>query len=221
MQNADERRYEWTCVTDSAPFAPRDGEGLLCFNGLLWLLGGWNPADQEHFPNDCNSEVWSSPDGLDWTLVNPAAPWERRHTAGYAVHRGRMWIVGGDPIQGHYQNDVWSSADGECWDLVRDDVPWGPRCLHHTVAFGGRIWVMGGQTMPAFAGATEVFYRDVWCSEDGAEWTRVCESAPWAPRGMIGGAAVLGGRMWLLGGGTYDTPTTPTRKMYNLSLIHI
>ena len=32
---------------------------------------------------------------------------------------------------------------------------------------------------------------------------------------MIGGAAVLNGRMWLLGGGTYDTPLTPTRKCFN------
>ena len=28
------------------------------------------------------------------------------------VADGRMWIVGGDCNQGHYQNDVWSSADG-------------------------------------------------------------------------------------------------------------
>jgi len=32
---------------------------------------------------------------------------------------------------------------------------------------------------------------------------------------MIGGSAVKDGRIWLMGGGTYDTPTTPTRRFYN------
>jgi hypothetical protein len=32
---------------------------------------------------------------------------------------------------------------------------------------------------------------------------------------MIGGSAVMNGRIWLLGGGTYDTPNTPKRKYFN------
>ncbi len=208
------REYEWRQVHRSAPFAPRDGAGALVFDGRMWLLGGWNPQDKIHFPQTCNSEVWSSPDGLEWTLVNPRAPWEGRHTAGYVVHRDRMWIVGGDPIQKHYQNDVWSSRDGLEWKRAAANVPWAPRVLHYTVAFNDHIWVMGGQTLPQFAAAPEVFYNDVWCSRDGARWTRVTEHAPWAPRGMIGGSVVFNGRIWLLGGGTYDTPDSP-RRFYN------
>jgi hypothetical protein len=126
-----------------------------------------------------------------------------------------MWVVGGDANQRHYQDDVWSSAEGVHWDLVTNSVPWAPRVLHYTVAFAGRIWVMGGQTVPQFAPAEEVFYNDVWRSADGATWDCVTDHAPWAPRGMIGGGAVFGGRMWLLGGGTYDTPTTPRRRFLN------
>ena len=32
---------------------------------------------------------------------------------------------------------------------------------------------------------------------------------------MIGGAAVFRGRMWVLGGGTYDTPKVKERSFYN------
>ena len=47
-------------------------------------------------------------------------------------------------------------------------------------------------------------------------WNRVATEPPlWEPRGMIGGAAVLRGRMWILGGGTYDTPNHPERKYFN------
>ena len=162
-------KYEWRCVTENAAFAARDGAGALVFQDKMWLLGGWNPGDKVHFPLICNSEVWSSADGASWTLENPQAPWEGRHTAGYVVHNDRMWIVGGDCNQGHYQNDVWSSADGIHWDLANDHVPWAPRVLHYTLAFDGRIWVMGGQTIPNFADADEVFHNDVWSSDDGVK----------------------------------------------------
>jgi len=208
--------YRWEQITVTAPFAPRDGAGALTLDGKMWLLGGWNPGDKVNFPKICNSEVWSSPDGLNWTEVNEQAPWEGRHTAGWVVHRDRLWVVGGDCNQHHYQNDVWNSSDGVTWTKVCDNVPWGDRALQFAYAFKGKVWVMGGQTMPGFvAGPGEAFYNDVWCSEDGANWTRVLEHAPWSPRGMSSGPAIFQDRMWILGGGTYDTPTTPSRQFYN------
>jgi len=148
----------------------------------------------------------------------PLSEWEGRHTAGYVVHAGEMWIVVGDAIQRHYQSDVWNSTDGVHWTHVNPGrpVPWGPRVLHHTVAHDGWIWVIGGQTLPPFVAGEERFYRDVWRSKDGVDWEEVKPREPfWPQRGMIGGSAVMNGRMWLLGGGTYDTPNTPKRKYFN------
>jgi hypothetical protein len=202
----------------------------------MWLLGGWNPRDKAHFPRICNNEVWRSADGASWTLVkpntfldesfDPQSDWEGRHTAGYVVYRGRMWLVGGDVNQGHYQSDVWSSADGKTWTHVNKlhPVPWGPRALHYTLVFDDKIWVMGGQNMPHFAtdekyqqtdGSTR-FYRDIWNTTDGVHWDQVVPQEPyWPGRGMIGNSAVFRGRMWILGGGTYDTPQFPQRRFYN------
>jgi hypothetical protein len=208
------QEYRWERVTDRAGFAPRDGAGALVFAGRMWLLGGWNPSDRTHFPETCNSEVWTSTDGATWRLEGHA-PWEGRHTAGYAVFDGKMWIVGGDPLQGHYQNDVWNSHDGLRWNRVSDSVPWAERVLHYTAVHRGKIWVMGGQTTPQFAPAAEAFYHDVWNTADGRDWARVTTAAPWSPRGMIGGSAVLNDRIWILGGGTYDTPEVPRRKFFN------
>lgn len=214
---SQEKSYRWVPVTLQAAFAGRDGAGAVVFKDRMWLLGGWNPKDRVNFPHICNSEVWSSADGLNWRQEILQAPWEGRHTAGYAVHDGKMWIVGGDANQRHYQNDVWSTEDGVNWTLVNNRAPWGNRVLHYTLVHDGKIWVMGGQTILQFAPSVpeEVFYNDVWSSEDGVSWTRVTPHAAWAPRGMIGGSAVFNGRMWILGGGTYDTPATPARKFYN------
>ena len=219
------REYRWIQVNAAAPFAPRDGAGALVFADKIWLLGGWSPADKTYFPRICNNEVWSSADGIDWTLVkentfaagyDPAVDWEGRHTAGYAVFNERMWIVGGDGNQGHYQNDVWSSADGAHWDCVNRDVAWGPRLLHYTFVLRDKIWILGGQTLPQFAPAEERFYDDVWHTEDGVDWQRLEPREPcWTPRGMIGGSAIFQDRVWIVGGGTYDTPDYPDRIYYN------
>lgn len=223
---SDVPEYRWVQVTENAAYAPRDGAGALVFAGKMWLLGGWNPNDPVHFPRICNNEVWSSTDGATWSLekpntfvnecFDPTLDWEGRHTAGYGVHRDRMWIVGGDANQGHYQHDVWSSTDGRTWTCVNRKVPWGPRALHYTLLFRDRIWVIGGQTLPQFAPAEQRFYDDVWNSTDGIHWERVHRRAPaWLSRGMIGGSVVFKDRMWILGGGTYDTPEFPERKFYN------
>jgi hypothetical protein len=227
-QQTDAPGYRWTKVTGKAPFAPRDGAGALAYQGKMWLIGGWNPPDKVHFPQKCSNDVWTSEDGATWTCVrpntygtdrfDPEREWEGRHTAGYAVFQDKMWIVGGDPLQGHYQFDVWNSSDGKTWSHVNkgSQVPWGPRALHYTVAFKGKLWVMGGQTTPQFAPAEERFCDDIWNSPDGVNWTKVEPDGPrWPARGMIGGSVVFNDRIWILGGGTYDTPDTPERRFYN------
>ena len=219
--------YEWKNITMKAPFAFRDGAGALVYQDKMWLLGGWNPRDKTYFPLICNNEVWNSTDGLHWNLIkentyldknfDPMQDWEGRHTAGYTVFQNKMWIVGGDANQGHYQNDVWNSTDGKTWNRLSPQAPpWAPRALHYTLTFKDKIWVIGGQTMPAFAPADEIFYRDLWNSTDGIHWKEVKPEEPcWSARGMIGGNVVFKDRMWILGGGTYDTPTTPKRNFYN------
>ena len=133
--------------------------------------------DKATFPQTCISDVWNSVDGAAWTRL-PDAPWEGRHTAGYVVHDGKIWIVGGDAIQRHYQDDVWNSSDGVHWNCVTNEVPWKACVLHYTVAHDGRIWVMGGQSLPQYSPGDEVFYNDVWSSRDGLNWEQVTPHAP-------------------------------------------
>ena len=210
--------YRWVEVTATAAYAARDGAGALVFDNRMWLLGGWNPGDKAHFPRVCNNEVWSSLDGAIWSLekpntflddsFDPSLDWEGRHTAGYVVHDERMWIVGGDAVQGHYQHDVWCSGDGRRWKRVNDghNFPWAPRALHYTLAFADKIWVMGGQTLPQFAQAEQRYYDDIWNSADGVNWERVMTPGEpsWPHRGMIGGSVVFQDRMWMVAGNNME-----------------
>jgi hypothetical protein len=218
-------QYQWENVTNTAAWMGRDGAGALVYDNKMWLLGGWNPGNATYFPKICNNEVWNSTDGATWNLIkantfkdgvyNPATDWEGRHTAGYVVHNNKMWIVGGDANQGHYQSDVWNSSDGVSWTKVNNAVPWGPRVLHYTLVHNGKIWVMGGQTLPQLAPAPETWYNDVWNSTDGVTWNQVQIQGPsWIKHGAIGGSVVFNNRMWVIGGGTYWTPSA-SEVLYN------
>ena len=151
---SQKQNYTWKRILENAPWGGRDGVGSLVYKNKMWVIGGWTPySSLKSTAND----VWSSTDGVRWTLVkpntfgtpkfNPKKDWEGRHTAGYQVHDGKMWIVGGDPLTGYYQTDVWNSTDGKKWTRVDKHVTVPPTMLDEnpdSPTFGTRIPWSGG-----------------------------------------------------------------------------
>lgn len=219
--------YAWSLVTTDSGVPMRDGAGALTWGRELLLIGGWNPIDPHNYSRVVSNDVWRSVDGETWTQIKPNtytpdfvpdSDWPGRHTAGYAVHDGAIWILGGDTTSGWYQNDVWRSIDGVQWTRVTNNVPWAPRILHVAGSFDGYLWVMGGQTIhePGPNLAPDAIYDDIWRSRDGANWEQVhVEGKHWSPRGMIDRLVVHDERMWILGGGTYPNPGQPDREYSN------
>lgn len=208
------RSYRVSQVSPLLAVPPRDGAGTLVFADRMWLLGGWNPERPVDFPRETVNDVWSSTDGATWQLEKPntfvddsfdaTADWEGRHTANYFVRGGRMWIVGGDALTGVYQNDVWTSDNGKAWTRLSPGGGYPERILSTTAQFNGQLLTFGGQTTDG------IFYDDVWGSRDGLRWTKVPQSTPhWSGRGGVLGSVVFGERLWLVGGGRYETDRTP------------
>jgi hypothetical protein len=217
--------YEWARLADEMPadWHIRDGNTVtwLPSTGKFWLIGGWNPyqepvgfspvpPDTEYPPRNTTNEVWSSPDGVTWTLELPHEhpQWERRHVHSTVVWRDRLWIVGGDHHQGKYNHDVLASDDGVTWTVENADPPWSHRALHIAGAYADALWMVGGQDG---AGPEEdyVYHNDVWRSDDGVTWEEVVPDAPasatrWSPRGLVSQLVEFKGRMWLVGGSTYS-----------------
>ncbi|MGV8954788.1 MAG: hypothetical protein ACOH2M_27065 [Cypionkella sp.] len=209
---------QWRAPSLSNGWTGRDGVGLLSLGDDLYMLGGWNTAWTA--PHTTN-EVWrSSDEGQTWTqLAN--APWTPRHSAGWLVHDGKIWVIGGDVNSKLYQKDVWS-FDGTTWVQVSANAAplSAGRVLHQVYSHAGKMWVVGGQTVddyppptgPASPVSTKTgvpYYDDVWSSEDGATWTLVSDGHSWSPRGLIIGNAVKDGYMWIVAGGAYDTEGNP------------
>lgn len=217
----------WVKVEHDMPWPARDSAGELVFNNRMWLFGGytpevvndaWSSADGRNWRRETDipdstginipvnlvfkDRMWimtssgkflSSKDGKQWEAATEKAPWIGRYGAGGAVFKGRMWVMGGS----RKCNDVWSSADGVDWRLETEHAAWSNRQLFSLlVVHDDKLWVLGG-------GITNYHpfraYRDVWCSEDGKNWKKVTDEAPWPGR-VWTTAAVYKNRMWVFGG---------------------
>ncbi|MBM3497627.1 MAG: galactose oxidase [Armatimonadetes bacterium] len=185
----------WTRTVEVAPWEHSDLSVALVHDDRMWFMGGRKLPGAEN-----SNRVWSSLDGARWTLETDAPGWCPRVSPSYAVFRDRMWVMGG--TENFYEdndetlkNDVWSSADGKSWRLETEQAAWPKRTHAQAAVFDGKLWIMGGgrwhpETVPL---------NDVWCSEDGVNWTEITPAAPWAPR-MWFAVATYRDCLWLLGG---------------------
>ncbi len=186
---------QWTCTVEVAPWEHSDLSVSLVFDGKMWFMGGRKLPGAEN-----SNKVWSSTDGAEWTLETDAAGWCPRVSPAFVVFKDRMWVMGGtenfyEDTDENLKNDVWSSADGKEWKLEVEHAEWPRRTNPQAIVFDNKMWIMGGgrwtpETVPM---------NDVWCSEDGVEWTQVLDAAPWKPR-MWFETVVYRDRMWVLGG---------------------
>jgi hypothetical protein len=194
-----DENYDWRKIGDAA-WQPRDSQGELVFDGRMWIFGGWFDSFSAP-PRD----VWSSPDGRNWSLIQPAAPWIHSDLPMCLTFQERMWLMGGwynGRLPGcSASNQVWCSANGSDWELKTDSAGWSPRLAAGAVVFKDRMWILGGIENYYF-GDDNSLKNDVWSSADGRHWEQVTERAPWAPRAHHQ-ALVHDGRIWVLGGGNY------------------
>lgn len=150
----------WNQATAKAAFPGRCGFTGLVYNNLMWVIGG---ARNGPFPSLEYNDVWSSPDGVNWSQVTAAAAFSPRFFHASVAANGVMYVMGGyfSGYTGGALNDVWTSGDGANWSLKA----WGQnsfpaRVYPASYVFNGSIWVIGGGNN---LGAT-TYYNDVWHS---------------------------------------------------------
>jgi hypothetical protein len=101
---------KWVKLVNETPFTPRDTSEGVVFKDKLWLSNGYYHA------GILSRDLWSTPDGINWTLVNDSTPYD-----GYcemATFRDRIWAI---------KNSIWSSADGVEWKQELEETPFGGR----------------------------------------------------------------------------------------------
>jgi hypothetical protein len=162
----------WEVVSDQTPFTGRHHMGGAVFQGKMWVMGG---VKDKTIYND----VWSSTDGVNWTLELEEAPWCKRqihHTP--LVYDDKMWLFGGGVMGSSYfpfiaYNDVWCTSDGIHWELKTANAPWPARIWGSTVVYKNRMWMIAGYRSEP----ESRHFGDAWYSVDGANWTEFKQHA--------------------------------------------
>lgn len=186
----------WVKIKDNAPWIQSDLSVALPFKNRMWFMGGRSVPGTE-----CSNDIWVSGDGAEWQKIPTGGDrWSPRLGASFVSFKDKIWVIGGTSDFYHnndstMMNDIWSSADGENWKLEVESAPWSKRAYSQAVVFDNKIWLIGGgERFPDVK-----TYNDVWCSDDGINWTEVTPRAPWGGRIWFSSVAYRD-RLWILGG---------------------
>lgn len=185
---------EWVEVNPAASWAPRAGLQVVELRNTFYLMGGRTPLDPAVIPVPGASVIWS---------------------------------------------DIWRSRDlGKSWELLVDQEGpdhWPARAYFQAVTKGGSMYVLGGQNFnlipnpgcaflppgvpcdPPLVPASE-FFNDVWCSQDGRNWSVLTTNAGWQGRAGLS-CVVHKGEFFVMGGSFNDDSSIiggpPIRVYFN------
>lgn len=170
----------------------------------------------------------SSTDGIHWQGMH-TFPYEDKlkFIDGFVVNNGKLWLVinqleGNSTIGDKKTTIIFSSSDGIQWQEESHIDQFEPNSV---VVNGGKLWLIGGMNFsqePYTIDGQQFFNLEqkvtdaVQYSSDGKTWF----SAAKLPRPIYKfSAATLNGRMYIMGGGTYDRsssdPINPVSSVYS------
>jgi len=176
-------------------WSPRDKVNALYYDNKFWVIGGTD-TDQNG-GNILRNDVWSSPDGVRWTLVDANPPFQDYGEYKALVHNNKIYVLNGI-VPGAGENQpmkVWSTTDGSNWSVETSSAPYGTRQGSVAVAFENKIFVLGGYHYTS--SGTTLFY-DAWASSDGRNWDRINTAT--GIQSQQARPLVYNGKIYLIGG---------------------
>ena len=173
-------QHEWKEGTYPSAIVP-----VNAFDEKLWMIG--------------RKRAWSSNDGIRWDVFDKH-DWGERISMNTVFFKGTLLISGGmDYSSGRFLNEIWASSDGTTWKKSVANAAWQPRKGQTIIEFNGRLWLFGGETGVDEHKAPNQFINDIWSSDDGLNWIKVADEAPWQVRGQPQ-VVVFQKQLWLIGG---------------------
>jgi len=160
----------------------------IIYDNKIWLISSY--ADY----------VIYSTDGENWLKINGDVNLTQLHGACLLVYNNKMWFMGGVNTDNCFNtvNDIWFTSNGITWTNINDNDNnniWNYRTGFGKCTYDNKIWIMGGND-------GNNYFSDIWCSEDGINWTCVAESTD---IGKISNMVMLvyNNKMWIMGGNCF------------------
>ncbi len=123
---------------------------FIVFEGKIWRIGAYS-----------DTNIYSTTDGINWTLEAENAPFGQRHYHSLTVWDNKIWLLGGSNKATNELielTDVWYSEDGVNWQIASEDAGFTPTASQAALTFENKIWkIAGGGGFQSSA-----VYNDVW-----------------------------------------------------------
>jgi hypothetical protein len=197
----------WT-YAGALPFAGREKMGAVVFNGKMWVAGGMNDTGYPNYYVNTFNDVWSSSDGVNWTMTSANALGSGLHSFPMVSYNGEMWTIGGS--NGSIgEPDVHHSADGVTWTLAPGGVL--NRYGAGGAAFKNQLWAVAGYNGIAWVDNT---VSSVDFSSSGATNFYDYRITDGYSR-QYPAMANYDGKLWMIGGEYGDTYSSVTGTVWN------
>jgi hypothetical protein len=173
-------------LNSAPPFGAREEYGLETIGALLYVFCG--------FTTGAVNDMWSSPDGINWTQITPSVNLNARYafaTCGFVYNGVAGFLLAGGTDGTNFFNDVWFFG-GSGWTELTANAAFSGRELHQMKMLNGILYLVGG-----YNGTTNL--QDVWSSPDGITWTLVTATAGFGIRQNFQMQPFMG-KLWVMGG---------------------
>ena len=115
--------------------------------------------------------MWTSADGLTWTLVTPPADFASASV--YTLDGGSSGFIATGQLKDGVTQAVWISADGRSWHQgALPKSTFGNVIVQGGTAFGGGFVASGAVRGDEGCGGYQLLTPSLWWSTDGKGWTR-------------------------------------------------
>jgi hypothetical protein len=147
----------WTRVADKSAWSPRNVGAAVVFKNRIWVIGG-GLIDGTPTDDSAGTEVWSSADGINWTLATNRIA--KQWGSSPVVFDGKLWLVGANR-DGSFLRAVLVTEDGVVWK--EETASWSPRGGATTWVFDNKLYMTGGKFSEELNGQPRFIYsNDVW-----------------------------------------------------------
>ncbi|RMB56732.1 hypothetical protein EAX61_13070 [Dokdonia sinensis] len=147
-----ENGANWLSVSTNQ-FPARTGHTLNVIDGKMIMIGGINLDAGEDY-----GDIWSSTDGLTWTLESASAIFGNVYHHTVTAFNGRWYLTFG--------SNVYSSNNGIDW-VFEATTGFAAANYQKTVILNDTLYVLGGHT------SSTIPVNEVWKTTDGTTWEEV------------------------------------------------
>jgi hypothetical protein len=157
---------QWFALNNAPPWgANREELVAVVQGGKIWVMGG---VTNYGTPNETiYNDVWSSSDGVEWSLVTSSAAWTPRIWTSAVAYDDKIFLFNGAnfkfwPDQFGNTAEIWFTSNGADWFELKSESMWEARHASFSVVDGRRgregILLLAGY---GHGGVTRM-HNDVW-----------------------------------------------------------